>query len=103
MLEVPYMNAEMNGRMLLEKKIFWVRKTVLDARRSIIDEIIFCCFLGGSEPNLADLNVYGILTAIQGCEAFEDLMTNTKIQPWFERMKNLIEPHRIDTPVRSMS
>lgn len=58
-------------------------------------------FLGGSEPNLADLNVYGILTAIQGCEAFDDLMKNTKIGPWFERMRNLIEPHRIDTPVRS--
>jgi len=60
-------------------------------------------FLGGSEPNLADLNVYGILTAIQGCEAFDDLMTNTKIQPWFERMKNLVEPHRIDKPVHSIS
>jgi len=60
-------------------------------------------FVGGSEPNLADLNVYGILTAIQGSEAFQDLMTNTKIQPWFDRMKNLIEPHRIDTPVHSIS
>jgi hypothetical protein len=30
-------------------------------------------------------------------------MTNTKIQPWFDRMKNLIEPHRIATPVRSLS
>ena len=60
-------------------------------------------FLGGSEPNLADINVYGILTAIQGCQAFEDLMTHTNIRPWFERMKNLIEPHRIDTPVRSIS
>ncbi|CAF3972137.1 unnamed protein product [Rotaria sp. Silwood2] len=50
-------------------------------------------FLGGSEPNLADLNVYGVLTAIQGCEAFQDLMNNTKIQPWFERMKHKVEPH----------
>lgn len=49
-------------------------------------------FSGGSEPNLADLNVYGILTSIQGCEAFQDLMTHTKIQPWFERMKHRIEP-----------
>jgi len=54
--------------------------------------LFFVC-LGGSEPNLADLNVYGILTAIQGCEAFQDLMNNTKIQPWFERMKYLVEPH----------
>ncbi len=47
--------------------------------------------------------MYGILTAMQGCDAFKDLMTNTKIKPWFERMKNLIETHRIDTPVRSIS
>ncbi|CAF0876993.1 unnamed protein product [Rotaria sp. Silwood1] len=59
-------------------------------------------FHGGSEPNLADLNVYGILTAIQGSEAFQDLMTNTKIQPWLERMKNLVELHRVDTSVRSI-
>ena len=58
-------------------------------------------FSGGSQPNLADLNVYGILTAIQGCEAFQDLMNNTKIQPWFERMKNLVEPHFDDKRIRA--
>ena len=58
-------------------------------------------FSGGSEPNLADLNVYGILTAIQGCEAFQDLMNNTKIQPWFERMKHLVEPHFEDNRIRA--
>lgn len=52
--------------------------------------------LGGSEPNLADLNVYGVLTAIQGSEAFQDLMNNTKIRPWFERMKHLVEPKFVD-------
>lgn len=57
--------------------------------------------LGGSQPNLADLNVYGILTAIQGCEAFQDLMNNTKIQPWFERMKVLVEPHFDDKRIRA--
>ncbi|CAF3358532.1 unnamed protein product [Rotaria socialis] len=56
-------------------------------------------FLGGSEPNLADLNVYGVLTAIQGCEAFQDLMSNTKIQPWFERMKHLVESGSVDNVV----
>ncbi|CAF0824166.1 unnamed protein product [Rotaria sordida] len=60
-------------------------------------------FLGGSEPNLADLNVYGVLTAIQGCEAFQDLMNNTKIQPWFERMKHLVEPHFADNHIRAIT
>ncbi|CAF3531572.1 unnamed protein product [Rotaria sp. Silwood1] len=58
-------------------------------------------FLGGSEPNLADLNVYGVLTAIQGCEAFQDLLSNTKIQPWFERMKHVVEPHFADNQIRA--
>ena len=58
----------------------------------------FVCYYisGGSQPNLADLNVYGILTAIQGCEAFQDLMNNTKIQPWFERMKKVVEPQLVN-------
>lgn len=58
-------------------------------------------FLGGSEPNLADLSVYDILTSIQGFEAFQDLMNNTKIQPWFERMKHLVEPHFVDNHIRA--
>ncbi|CAF1242516.1 unnamed protein product [Adineta steineri] len=77
-----------------------VRISLYECANEWVDAIGDKNFLGGSEPNLADLNVYGVLTAIQGCEAFQDLMTNTKIQPWFERMKNLVEPHRIDTPVR---
>jgi hypothetical protein len=75
-----------NGSKPLEKKIFLVKKKA---------ENVFhrspCSFSGGSEPNLADLNVYGILTSIQGCQAFQDLMANTKIQPWFERMKHRVE------------
>ncbi len=62
---------------------------------------LFWLFIGGSEPNLADLNVYGILTAIQGCEAFQDLMNNTQIQPWFERMKYKVEPHFADNRIRA--
>jgi hypothetical protein len=28
-------------------------------------------FMGGSRPNLADLAVFGVLNAIEGCEAFQ--------------------------------
>ena len=61
------------------------------------------CILGGTKPNLADLDVYGILTAIQGCEAFHDLMSNTEIRPWFERMKNLVENHLVDNRIHTVS
>ncbi|CAH2316281.1 outer dense fiber 2 isoform X2 [Pelobates cultripes] len=38
-------------------------------------------FLGGSEPNLADLAVYGVLHVMEGLESFNDMMSNTKIKP----------------------
>ena len=28
-------------------------------------------FMGGSKPNLSDLAVFGVLNAIEGCEAFQ--------------------------------
>ena len=34
-------------------------------------------FLGGDKPNLADLAVYGALSAVEGCEAFLDLQVLT--------------------------
>ncbi|XP_061460226.1 prostaglandin E synthase 2 [Rhineura floridana] len=47
-------------------------------------------FMGGSQPNLADLAVYGILRVMEGLEAFDDMMTHTKIQPWYRRMEAAI-------------
>ncbi|UJR28991.1 hypothetical protein I4U23_010209 [Adineta vaga] len=70
-------------------------------QRWIIDYVGTIIIQGESESNLADLNVYGILTAIQGTEAFQDLMNNTKIQPWFERMKHLVEPHFVDNRIQA--
>lgn len=48
-------------------------------------------FLGGDKPNLADLAVYGALSAVEGCEAFLDLQANTNIKPWFEAMKKAVK------------
>ncbi|XP_032527364.2 prostaglandin E synthase 2 [Danaus plexippus] len=44
-------------------------------------------FLGGDKPNLADISVFGVLSSIEGCGAFEDLKTNTSIGQWFQAMK----------------
>jgi len=44
-------------------------------------------YLGGAAPNLADLAVYGVLNAIEGCEAFQDARRNSRIGEWFDRMK----------------
>lgn len=48
-------------------------------------------FMGGEAPNLADLSVFGVLGAIEGCDAFQDLMANTQIRPWFEATKKAIQ------------
>ncbi|CAM4571744.1 unnamed protein product [Lepidochelys kempii] len=47
-------------------------------------------FMGGSQPNLADLAVYGVLRVMEGLEAYDDMMIHTKIQPWYHRMEKAI-------------
>ncbi|KRT81447.1 hypothetical protein AMK59_5328, partial [Oryctes borbonicus] len=51
-------------------------------------------FLGGTQPNLADLSVYGILSSIEGCIAFKDLLLNSKINDWYYEMKNSVQNHK---------
>jgi len=43
-------------------------------------------YMGGLQPNLSDLAVYGVLNAIQGCEAWKDTRANSAIGDWFDRM-----------------
>ncbi|KAK3087279.1 hypothetical protein FSP39_003980, partial [Pinctada imbricata] len=50
-------------------------------------------FIGGDKPNLADLSMYGVLTSIEGTEAFKDMIDNCKIGPWFERTKKAVLNH----------
>lgn len=49
--------------------------------------------MGGSKPNLADLAVYGVLSSIEGCSAFEDLSTNSSILPWYLAMREVVNNH----------
>lgn len=48
-------------------------------------------FMGGENPNLSDLAVYGILKSIEGCDAFKDALQNTNIRPWYEAMKKQVD------------
>ncbi|XP_075990878.1 prostaglandin E synthase Su(P) [Anticarsia gemmatalis] len=47
-------------------------------------------FLGGENPNLADITVFGVLSSIEGCTAFEDLKQNTQVESWYNNIKNTI-------------
>lgn len=35
--------------------------------------------------------VYGVLRVMEGLEAFDDMMVHTKIQPWYQRMEEVIQ------------
>lgn len=50
-------------------------------------------FFGGDQPNLADISVYGVLTAIEGCDAFQDVLKNTKIKTWYYATKKCVIEH----------
>ncbi|KAG8283338.1 hypothetical protein J6590_018930 [Homalodisca vitripennis] len=71
-----------------------------DVRQSLYDECNYWMkavqkkntpFLGGKQPNLGDLAVYGVLSSIEGCDAFQDLLENTKIGNWYWPMKQLVQ------------
>ena len=36
-------------------------------------------------------NMYGVLSAIEGYDAFKDLLQNTNIGPWYQRMKTKVK------------
>ena len=45
-------------------------------------------YLGGEEPNLADMSVYGVIRSIEGLDTYRDLMEeNVKLEKWYKKMK----------------
>ncbi|KAL0979552.1 hypothetical protein UPYG_G00186470 [Umbra pygmaea] len=48
-------------------------------------------FMGGDQPNLADLAVYGVLRVMEGLQAWDDMMDNTKVKSWYTRMEKAIQ------------
>jgi len=49
-------------------------------------------FAGGDKPNLADVCVFGCLKAIDRTAAFQEIMRETAIAPWYERMREAVQP-----------
>uniref|UniRef100_A0A182TXL3 Glutaredoxin domain-containing protein n=1 Tax=Anopheles melas TaxID=34690 RepID=A0A182TXL3_9DIPT len=73
-----------------------VRSHIYDACDRWISEIEKkkTTFHGGSQPNLADLAVFGVLNSMEGCQAFKDCLENTKIGPWFYAVKERVLKNR---------
>ena len=51
-------------------------------------------FLGGAEPNLADLAVYGCISSMEGTRTFVDLLAHTKVVGWYDAVKEKIDQRR---------
>ena len=67
-----------------------VRESLYSACNTWVDNLASkkgAKFAGGSEPNLADLSVYGVLSAMEGTDAFKDVIANTKLGVWFQDVK----------------
>ncbi|XP_069093092.1 prostaglandin E synthase 2 isoform X2 [Pleurodeles waltl] len=54
-------------------------------------------FMGGDQPNLADLAVYGVLRVTEGLQTFDDVMSNSKIGPWYLRMEKVIQENKMSS------
>ncbi|XP_055914094.1 prostaglandin E synthase 2 [Eupeodes corollae] len=73
-----------------------VRSHIYDALNKWTDELKKknTKFLGGNQPNLADLSVFGVLSSMEGCQAFKDCLKNTNIGEWFYGVKELVTKNR---------
>ena len=47
-------------------------------------------FMGGEQPDLADLSAFGVIRSITGTDTFMDMMHQTKISEWYESMMGAV-------------
>lgn len=58
-------------------------------------------FMGGQQPNLADLAVYGVLNSIEGTWAFSDLLSQTNVLNWYMGVKEMVVNRKGRLPLPS--
>ncbi|CAD5234654.1 unnamed protein product [Bursaphelenchus xylophilus] len=78
------------------------RHNIVDERKAILD----ACndflkakgrdrqFLGGKEPNLADLSLYGAITSFAGTRTFAELRQQCAIGEWYDAVHKAVQEHR---------
>ncbi|WVZ84263.1 hypothetical protein U9M48_031314 [Paspalum notatum var. saurae] len=73
------------------------RASLYDAANTWVEALNGRDFLGGSKPNLADLAVFGVLRPIRYLRSGKDMVENTQIGEWYQRMEDAVgEPSRIE-------
>lgn len=48
-------------------------------------------FHGGDKPDLADLDIYGIISSIRVLPVYDDLKANTNVDEWMQRMDEVVD------------
>ncbi|XP_058074032.1 uncharacterized protein LOC131222838 isoform X2 [Magnolia sinica] len=72
------------------------RAALYEAAETWVEALNGRDFLGGSNPNLADLAVFGVLRPIRYLTSGKDMVDNTRIGDWYTRMETAVgEPSRI--------
>eukprot|EP00871_Galdieria_phlegrea_P000819 jgi/Galph1/1738/GphlegSOOS_G416.1 len=69
---------------------------IQDERESLYEAINLWCtqavgekaFLGGQEPCLADLVMFGVLRSLQYYTVFQDIQQHTRMHSWYQRMEH---------------
>jgi microsomal prostaglandin-E synthase 2 len=51
-----------------------------------------CRFHGGAQPDLADISVFGVIRSVTCTDTFMDLMHQSRISAWYERMMAAVGP-----------
>ena len=49
-------------------------------------------FHGGATPSRADITMFGVLRSISDYDVFSDLVANTRVALWYERMAAAVGP-----------
>ena len=47
-------------------------------------------FSGGDKPNAGDFSVFGAFQVCENLPVHEDVLSNTGLGPWYERMKTAV-------------
>ena len=43
-------------------------------------------FHGGSKPDIADLDIYGVLQSVRGHRVYDDILASSALKPWLDEM-----------------
>ncbi len=49
-------------------------------------------FAGGEQPNTADVEVFGVLRSLQSYDTWQDVLRNTEVHGWYQRMADAVGP-----------